>query len=294
MKNEEKELIRKLSLRLFRLLEGETAPERVVAGGTDPCLADLVDAVEAVAGSLVEAQAFFMALADGNLDQDPPPHNQLIAPFKRLHSHLRHLTWQTQQIAAGDLNQRVEFLGEFSVAFNAMIDALREKQAAEEQVRYLSMHDTLTGLYNRTYFTEEMARLERGRSFPVSILLADLDDLKKVNDTRGHAAGDLILQEAALILQKGVRSDDVVARIGGDEFVVILPETDVNDAARVLERIRAVEADYNAGSVEFSIAMSVGMATAHENGPLEQTLRLADQRMYEDKAARKGLAAGVP
>ena len=294
MKNEERELIRRLSFCLFRLLEGEAVEERVEATGLDPCLADLVAAVDAVGGSLSEAQTFFMALADGNLDQDPPPHNQLIAPFKRLHSHLRHLTWQTQQIAAGDLNQRVEFLGEFSVAFNAMIDALREKQAAEEQVRYLSMHDTLTGLYNRTYFTEEMARLERGRSFPVSILLADLDDLKKVNDTRGHAAGDRILQAAARVLQKGVRSDDVVARIGGDEFAVILPETDLNDAARVLERIRAMEADHNAAGEEFSIAMSVGLATAHENGPLENTLRLADQRMYEDKAARKGLAARVP
>jgi len=207
-------------------------------------------------------------------------------PYKQLHANLRHLTWQAKQIAAGDLNQRVDYLGEFSIAFNEMINALREKRRTEEQLRHLSIHDPLTGVYNRMYFTEEMERLERGRHYPVSIIVADLDGLKQVNDTRGHAAGDRLIQAAAQVLKEGVRADDVVARIGGDEFAVILSDTTAASAATVLERIRECEKEVNRHATDFVVSLSLGTATAELKGSVEEALRVADLRMYDNKFAR--------
>ena len=94
-------------------------------------------------------------------------------------------------------------------------------------------------------FEEEMARVERGRNFPVSIVMADLDGLKKINDSHGHAVGDRLIREAADILRKAVRVSDVVARMGGDEFAMILPTTDLHSAVLVVERIREIESDFN-------------------------------------------------
>jgi diguanylate cyclase (GGDEF)-like protein len=200
---------------------------------------------------------------------------------------MRHLVWQTRQVAEGDVSQQIDFFGEFSLAFNSMIDALRQKQSIEELLRHLSTHDSLTTLYNRLYFTEELSRLERGRHFPVSIIIADIDFLKQVNDSLGHEAGDRMIRAAADILRKGVRGEDVVARLGGDEFGILLPSAGVETAARVMERIREIEVLANEETTEFAISISYGIATAEEPGPLADTMRLADQRMYEDKAAKK-------
>lgn len=85
-----------------------------------------------------------------------------------------------------------------------MIQALQEKRSAEEKVRYLSVHDSLTGLYNRAYFNEELDRLRAASDYPVSFLIADLDGLKTANDTRGHQVGDLLIKKAAQVLQHGM------------------------------------------------------------------------------------------
>ena len=171
-----------------------------------------------------------------------------------------------------------------------MIRDITVRKESEAKLRYYSSHDSLTGLYNRAYFNEELHRLERGRDFPVSILVADLDCLKKTNDTLGHAAGDQLIRHAAAVMQEGVRGDDVVARIGGDEFAVILPRTDADQAALVMERIRECEALHNFGSPGETIAISLGAATATAKGSLAPVLILADRRMYEDKELRKTIA----
>ena len=234
-----------------------------------------------------------MALATGDLSVEPPASNQMIAPFRKLHANLRHLTWQVQQIVAGDLSQRAEFPDEFSVAFNALIEALKEKQQAEERLQYVSNHDTLTGVYNRAYFTEETARLSRGRRFPISIIMADLDRLKVINDTHGHAAGDLLLQQAAHLLTMAVRGEDMVARIGGGEFAVILPDTDTEAAARVLERIREEERIFNRGQDENMLGISLGLATARDRTTFDESLKRADQLMCEDKELRRTAVTGI-
>jgi len=162
------------------------------------------------------------------------------------------------------------------------------RKEAEEKMRYMSSHDILTGLYNRAYFEEEMARLERGRTQAVSIIMADMDGLKEVNDSRGHAAGDRSLQEAARIFKSVFRAEDMVARIGGDEFAVLLPDSDAAAVEIIMERIRTTLAAHNGSPKEVPLSLSFGAATAENGMTLVEVLKLADERMYRAKFARAG------
>jgi two-component system cell cycle response regulator len=286
MNERERVILRELSEQMERVAQGDTTPHHPLFSEV-PELKAMEESIARLCGLLADARGFISDLSEGKLDVDPPPRNPLIAPFKQMHANLRHLTWQTRQIAAGDLDQHVDFLGAFSVAFNSMIEALRQKRVAEERILYLSLHDTLTDLYNRGYFEEEMARIERGRTFPVSILMADLDGLKKINDTHGHAIGDSLIREAANVLRQAVRPSDVVARLGGDEFALILPGTDDLAVAGVVERIRVIESEFNRGSRAYQVSFSIGVATSGQGAPLSGTLKIADERMYLEKFARK-------
>ena len=287
MNKRERAVLQRQTEQLEHLMRGELPP--VSPASSDiPEFKPMEESITRLGILLGDARGFISALSQGELDVEPPPRNPIIAPFKQMHANLRHLTWQTKQIAAGDLDQHVDFLGAFSVAFNSMIEALREKRVAEEKILYMSLHDSLTELYNRGYFEEEMTRIERGRCFPVSILMADLDGLKKINDTQGHAIGDRLIRDAANILNRAVRSSDVVARMGGDEFALILPGTDPISAALVVERIRAIESEFNRESSLYQVSFSIGVATSGAGEPLSMTLKTADEMMYRDKSARKG------
>ncbi len=164
----------------------------------------------------------------------------------------------------------------------AMSDITVRKQA-EETLRHLSTHDALTGLHSRGFFEEEMQRLERGRSFPVSIVVADVDDLKEVNDRRGHAAGDALLKSVAQVLTSAFRAEDVVARIGGDEFAVLLPATDTVSGNSLLKRLRRAIQTYNNAHPETPIGLSLGVSTAVNRTPLRAVLKEADANMYREK-----------
>lgn len=165
---------------------------------------------------------------------------------------------------------------------------ITERKRMEQQLWYMSMHDGLTGLYNRAYFEEELARLERGRLFPVSVVMADVDRLKEINDTYGHAAGDMVLQRAAQALRSSFRSEDVVARIGGDEFAALLPNADSGAVREVMRRIRTVIGTMNGTKGEIPISLSLGAATARKGKPLQEMLRIADMRMYSEKFGQNG------
>jgi len=163
---------------------------------------------------------------------------------------------------------------------------ITERKRVEEELRYLSTHDTLTGLYNRAFFEEELARLERGRQFPVSLVMADMDGLKTVNDSLGHGVGDELLRHAAQFLRAAFRAEDVVARIGGDEFVALLPQVDAATLDALLERLRKSVAAYNAARDGPALGLSVGGAIAQKGERLAEALKRADERMYRDKEAR--------
>ncbi len=172
---------------------------------------------------------------------------------------------------------------------------ITDRKREEEQLRRLSLHDSLTGAYNRAYFGQQMERMDERRYLPVSMIVCDVDDLKQVNDKFGHAAGDEVLVRSASIVKSSVRATDIVARIGGDEFAVILPNTDVESARRICERIRhRVELD---GSLR--TRLSVGSATRESMDlDMSELFKKADDAMYREKLTRaeaeREARAGMP
>lgn len=147
--------------------------------------------------------------------------------------------------------------------------------------RELSTKDPLTGLYNRRFLSKVFARLVREatrRKSPVSLILLDLDDFKAINDSKGHVAADAILRDFAQCLQKSLRGSDVVSRYGGDEFVLILPNTSADGAKQLMKRLRT-EVMQTCG-----IRISLGIATnSKSKSSFEELLRDADTMMYREK-----------
>ena len=172
------------------------------------------------------------------------------------------------------------------------IELAGQEQKRAEEFRKLSILDPLTSLHNRRFGEErlaaEIARVQRTKK-SLTILMVDLDDLKIINDQYGHGAGDVALQTFAQRLMSATRGSDLPARIGGDEFLVLLPECEPRGVKHVLDRLAPLEIEV--GSQKISFSYSAGSAEYEMGESLPQFLRRADDALYAEKQLRKANGA---
>ncbi|UCD35696.1 MAG: diguanylate cyclase [Nitrospiraceae bacterium] len=218
-------------------------------------------------------------------------------------SPLRLLTETANRFGDGDLGARartgrMDELGSLAQAFNDMADKLAQNQ---DTLRRLATHDGLTGLYNhREFYLRVKEEIERSRRYGhvFSVLIIDIDYFKEINDTYGHQAGDRAIQDIAALLLREARPADKVARYGGDEFGVILPETPHDRALHVGERMRKSIEEYRImpyQGEDISMTASIGVASYPQNGSAETVIvGAADQALYAAKNGGRNRVCSAP
>lgn len=197
----------------------------------------------------------------------------------------RWIDWTTRAIIAqnGDVAE-----------YQAVGRDITEKKVLQEKLEYLGMHDALTGLYNRAYFDEEIKRLSSDRAIPTGVVVCDVNGLKIVNDALGHLKGDRLLKSAAAVLRQSFRETDIVARIGGDEFAVLLPNTGEHPILRSLERIKRLTKDTREADSEIPLSISLGYAVrTNASVTLESAFSEADDRMYHEKEMQRDFSRSL-
>lgn len=159
---------------------------------------------------------------------------------------------------------------------------IQKRKEQDERLRHMSYHDQLTGLYNRRFFEEELKRLDVPRNLPISIVMGDINGLKLINDSFGHAIGDQLLVKAAQVLRRVCRTDDIIARLGGDEFVFLLPKTEASQAANIIDRMKGLMSEEKIANIEMSFSFGYDTKVAEKQHMLE-VLANAENHMYRNK-----------
>ncbi|MGV0820678.1 diguanylate cyclase domain-containing protein [Martelella sp. AMO21009] len=171
---------------------------------------------------------------------------------------------------------------DWSLVLVSLTDITARKKA-EAYLEYLGRHDVLTKLYNRSYYTEEINRLERKNFRPLGVLIIDLNGLKEANDSLGHDAGDGLLRRLGEVLNEAVSAPHCAARIGGDEFAVLMPGAGEDDVKVMVEQIDKLLSINNQFYADAPISVSVGVAICENGESVESAVRRADLEMYHEK-----------
>lgn len=271
-------------------------------GLISPDLYPLCKAINTLSMYLNELKDFSKDLARGELNSSQTSkENPLCWPLKTLQANLKHLTWQTQQVAQGDYSQRVEFLGDFSRAFNIMIHRLQQreeeyqKQTTEatrmaNEFYDMAYQDHDTGLFNRRYCMNLLEEWTT-QKLDFTICYVDIDDLKSVNDRLGHMEGDFYIQSFAEVMRKSFRSYDCICRIGGDEFVVLMNSVPKKNAQRRIAQARDSFRQMGRAHGLYEMDFSYGIRWVdcdNTKTPLE-LLDEADSLMYKAKKEKSNL-----
>ncbi|SDC55352.1 diguanylate cyclase (GGDEF) domain-containing protein [Paracidovorax valerianellae] len=175
-----------------------------------------------------------------------------------------------------------EHAHDWDVVLLSLVDITARKKA-EAYLEYLGKHDVLTQLRNRAFYVEELNRLTRKGPWPVAVLVIDMNGLKAINDEEGHAAGDAMLRRVGEVLAKAVDAPACAARIGGDEFTVLMPATDERGAHSLMERIGSMLDLNNQFYPGRPLSLSMGVSSAASGDQLEAAVNRADQAMYAEK-----------
>ncbi|SFH69789.1 diguanylate cyclase (GGDEF) domain-containing protein [Tindallia magadiensis] len=189
-----------------------------------------------------------------------------------------------EEFGKGNLDYHIEVQSKDEIrrladSYNSMASKLK---MFRDQMENLSFTDQLTGIGNRRLFEEEMIRLDAPHHFPLTILMGDVNGLKLVNDAFGHTLGDQLLQMAASVLMEACSRAHVICRMGGDEFVILMPETTTIEAKETMERIQKKLEETRVGRVELSV--SFGLATKNTvKEPLGEVVQQAEEEMYRNK-----------
>jgi len=160
---------------------------------------------------------------------------------------------------------------------------ITKRKRAEEYLRYVGTHDLMTTLYNRAFFEETLQNLEVDRTDPISFIVVDLNDLKNANDSFGHNTGDRLIRRAAEVLKASIDSSYMAARIGGDEFIIIMPGADEETAHALVKRMHTLVTVNNKYHPGPALSFALGAATSAPGLSLEKVISLADNAMYQDK-----------
>ena len=247
-------------------------------------------------GKAIESASDAIAIYD--VKGEPTYKNQAFKELEELvsesfsYASIRDGSWEEEQVMMKEDGNRLVMLLQadeikedgITVGYMRIYKNITDRKIAEEEIEYLSFHDGLTGLYNRRFFDEEIKRINVAKNLPLTLIMLDVNGLKLTNDAFGHKAGDHLIMKFAHSLKEICSNDDIVARIGGDEFIILLPQTNEEEGRNILKRIKERVNSEKMEGIPIKMSVSCGCGTkTEEDENIADVFKAAEDQMYRSK-----------